>query len=66
MSVQIKLSYETEQELNEVVRRLQQPGMKLKLAEQKGQFKRAYIRIPSATVDKTKNSRYNDREQMFA
>lgn len=66
MSIIIKLSYESDWELDEVARRLQQPGMKLKHAEQRGRFKRAYIRIPTPTVDKTKNFRYNNIEQTFA
>lgn len=66
MSVIIKLSYESDWELDEVARRLQQPGMKLKHAEQKGQYRRAYIKIPSQPIDKTKNFRYNNIEQTFA
>ena len=66
MSVQIRIGYETDQELNEVVRRLQAPGVKVRTAEQKGQYKRAYIKIPSASVDKSETFRYNDGEQTFA
>lgn len=66
MSVQIRLSYESDWELDEVVRRLQQPGMKLKHAEQRGQYRRAYIKIPTPDVDKTGNFRYNRVEQTFA
>ena len=61
MSVQIKVSYETEAELRDIVQRLQRPGMKVKQAEQKGQYRRAYIRIGESTVDDSKNSRYNVR-----
>lgn len=66
MSIQIKLSYESDWELDEVVRRLQQPGMRVKHAEQKGQYRRAYIRIPSPNVDKTEGFRYNNPERTFA
>ena len=66
MSVIIKLSYESDWELDEVARRLQQPGMKLKHAGQKGQYRRAYIKISTPDIDKTKNFRYNNVEQTFA
>ena len=65
MSVKIRISYETESELQEVIQRLQQPGMKVKRAEQKGQFKRTYVQLPGNGIDKTKNFRYNGVEQTF-
>ena len=64
MSMQIRISYETDAELESIVKALSRPGMKVKPADQKGQYKRAYIKF-SSTLDKAENFRYNKSEQMF-
>ena len=64
MSVQIKISYEHDAELQDIVQKLRCPGMKVRPAMQKGQFKRAYIKFQD--VDITEKFRYNEHEQTFA
>lgn len=45
MSVMIKVSYETEEELADIVRRLSPKVERVKKAPAKGQYKRAYIAL---------------------
>lgn len=66
MSVQIRISYETDAELQAIVQRLDRPGMKVRTEEQKGRFKRAYIKYIGTKLDKTEHLCYNTTEQMFA
>ena len=54
MSVKIKVSYECDSELNEVVELLSPILKTIKKQPANGKFKRAYI-----TVDHKKNKRYN-------
>ena len=65
MSIQIRISYETDAELQAIVQRLDCPGMKMQKAEQKGRFKRAYVKCSGTAIDKTEHLCYNNTEQMF-
>lgn len=47
MSVQIKISYQDDAELSAIVEALAPMGLKLEVAEQKGNYQRAYLKTPA-------------------
>jgi hypothetical protein len=56
MSVQIRISYEHDRELQDIISRLNGLGIKTKCAEQKGRYKRAYL---TQCIDIPGFKRYN-------
>ena len=44
MSIQIRISYETDEELSAVIDRLKDLGLRVSTAPQSGRYKRAYLR----------------------
>lgn len=69
MSMKISIFYDTDKELEEVSNRLRDLGIKVKQADQKGKYRRAYISIGNTRsrkhVDKARNERYNTDENVF-
>jgi len=63
MSIKINLFYDTDKEFEDVTSRLQDLGIKVKRAEQKGKYQRAYITVGAMRsrkrIDKVAGERYN-------
>lgn len=56
MSIKIRVSYSTEEELAEVIRLLSPVLGEVKVQPQKGQYRRAYISLRNTKVEPQKTS----------
>ena len=57
MSLQIRISYQHDEELRKVTDALAPFGLKLNIAEQKGVYKRAYLKDPNIDAMRHKSRR---------